>query len=113
MGKNSETNLNGSRKPEELEHGRAYSDSSAIRVELHLGPILMQQSRRLRDTGIFKICRYLRHIFHTCKIDKRGSCHIYEYYFTHTLPNSLNSYTSTNTITPTDHILPSMKFAEC
>jgi hypothetical protein len=67
----------------------------------------------VNEMQIFKICRYLLYIFPTCKIDKRGSCHTYYYYFTHTLPNILNSYTGTNTITPTDQNIPFMKFADC
>jgi len=51
MGKNTETNLNGSRKPEELEHGSANSDYSATRVKLHLGPILTQQSPMVSGNG--------------------------------------------------------------
>ena len=45
--------LNGrSRKPEELEYGSSYSDSSATRVELPIGPILMQESH----AGFVYIC---------------------------------------------------------
>jgi len=53
MGKNTEMKLNGrSRKPEELEYGSSYSDSSATRVELPIGPILMQESH----AGFVYIC---------------------------------------------------------
>ena len=48
--------------------------------------------------------------FPTCRVDKRGSCHASYYYLhtsTHTLPNSLNSYTRSN------KFISFMKLAGC